>query len=39
MRRMGSSDEVAAAIEFLCTVDSGYVTGQTFSVNGGITMM
>jgi 2-hydroxycyclohexanecarboxyl-CoA dehydrogenase len=39
MRRMGSADEVAAAIEFLCSADSGYVTGQTFSVNGGITMM
>ncbi|MEN0139372.1 MAG: SDR family NAD(P)-dependent oxidoreductase [Rhodococcus sp. (in: high G+C Gram-positive bacteria)] len=39
MRRMGSAGEVAAAIEFLCTTESGYVTGQTFSVNGGITMM
>ncbi|MGU3586811.1 SDR family NAD(P)-dependent oxidoreductase [Rhodococcus sp. C26F] len=39
MRRLGSAGEVAAAVEFLCAPDAGYITGQTLSVNGGITMM
>ena len=39
VRRLGSAGEVASAIEFLCTPDASYVTGQTISVYGGITMM
>lgn len=26
--RPGTSDEIAAAVEFLCTPDSAYITGQ-----------
>jgi NAD(P)-dependent dehydrogenase (short-subunit alcohol dehydrogenase family) len=36
MGRMGTSDEVAAAIGFLLSRDAGYVTGQVVHVNGGL---
>jgi 2-hydroxycyclohexanecarboxyl-CoA dehydrogenase len=38
MRRLGQPDEVAAAIAFLASEDAGYITGQTLSVSGGLTM-
>jgi 2-hydroxycyclohexanecarboxyl-CoA dehydrogenase len=37
-RRLGYPDEVAAAVAYLCSPQSGYVTGQVLSVNGGIAM-
>jgi 3-oxoacyl-[acyl-carrier protein] reductase len=36
MRRLGTVDEVAALVAFLCSKDAGYITRQVFSVNGGI---
>jgi 3-oxoacyl-[acyl-carrier protein] reductase len=36
--RFGTTEEVAAAISFLCLPDAGYITGQTLSVDGGMTM-
>lgn len=36
--RIGQPDEVAAAIAFLACPDSGYITGQTLRVNGGLFM-
>jgi acetoacetyl-CoA reductase len=33
--RLGEPDEVARVVEFLADPDSGFITGQTFSVNGG----
>lgn len=34
--RMGSADEIAAAIEFLASDKADYITGQVLGVNGGI---
>jgi len=33
--RMGNADEIAAAIEFLASDKSDYITGQVLGVNGG----
>jgi 3-oxoacyl-[acyl-carrier protein] reductase len=33
--RFGTTDEVAAAIHFLCLPEAGYITGQILSVDGG----
>jgi 2-hydroxycyclohexanecarboxyl-CoA dehydrogenase len=38
MRRLGRPQDVAPAIAFLCTEEAGYITGQTLSVSGGLTM-
>ncbi len=34
--RIGRSEEVAAAIEFLLSPNAGYITGQALHVNGGL---
>jgi len=38
MRRAGSAEEVAAAVAFLASEESAYITGQTINVNGGLYM-
>jgi len=38
MRRLGKPEDVAAAVLFLASEEAGYVTGQTLSVSGGLTM-
>ncbi len=38
-RRLGSADEVAAAVAFLAADEAAYVTGQTVHVNGGMAMI
>ncbi len=38
MRRLGKPEEVAAAVAFLASEEAGYITGQTLSVSGGLTM-
>jgi len=37
-RRLAQPDEIAAAVAFLASDDAGYITGQTLSVSGGLTM-
>ncbi len=37
-RRLARPDEIAAAVAFLASEDALYVTGQTLSVSGGLTM-
>jgi 2-hydroxycyclohexanecarboxyl-CoA dehydrogenase len=37
--RTGNPDEIAAAICFFASPDATYITGQTLSVNGGLTML
>ncbi len=39
MRRLGTPDEVAAAIAFLASDDSSFVTGETLGVSGGLGMV
>jgi 3-oxoacyl-[acyl-carrier protein] reductase len=36
--RFGSTDEVAAAICFLCSPQAGYITGQILAIDGGMSM-
>jgi 2-hydroxycyclohexanecarboxyl-CoA dehydrogenase len=38
MRRLATPDDVAPAIVFLTSDDAGFITGQTLSVSGGLTM-
>lgn len=37
--KMGASDDIAAAAVYLASSESGYVTGQTIHVNGGMAMI
>jgi 2-hydroxycyclohexanecarboxyl-CoA dehydrogenase len=39
LKRTGVPDEIAAAICFFASLDATYITGQTLSVNGGLTML
>lgn len=39
MRRMGQPEDIAAAVSFLASPDSDFITGQTLSVSGGLTMI
>ena len=38
MRRLATPDDIAPAIVFLASGDAGFITGQTLSVSGGLTM-
>jgi 2-hydroxycyclohexanecarboxyl-CoA dehydrogenase len=37
-RRLAQPNEIAAAVAFLASDDAAYITGQTLSVSGGLTM-
>lgn len=39
MARMGSADDIAAAVSYLASNEAGYVTGTTIHVNGGMVMI
>ena len=39
MGRLGSGEDVAGAVVYLASAEAGYVTGQTFHVNGGMAMI
>jgi 2-hydroxycyclohexanecarboxyl-CoA dehydrogenase len=38
MKRLGTPEDVAAAVAFLTSEEAGFITGQTLSVSGGLTM-
>jgi len=38
MKRVGQPDEVASAVLYFCSEEAGFVSGQTLSVSGGLTM-
>ena len=35
VRRLGTPDDVAAAVAFLCSLEAGFITGECLDVNGG----
>jgi 2-hydroxycyclohexanecarboxyl-CoA dehydrogenase len=38
MKRVGQPDEVASAVVYFCSEAAGFISGQTLSVSGGLTM-
>jgi 2-hydroxycyclohexanecarboxyl-CoA dehydrogenase len=38
MRRLGLPEDIAGAVAFMVSDDAGFITGQTLSVSGGLTM-
>lgn len=38
MKRIGQPSEVASAVAYLASEEAGFITGQTLSVSGGLTM-
>ncbi len=38
MRRLGRPDDIAPAVAFLASEAAGFITGQTLSISGGLTM-
>ncbi len=39
MNRLGTGNEIAAAVAFLASAEAAYLTGQTLHVNGGMAMI
>jgi 3-oxoacyl-[acyl-carrier protein] reductase len=38
LQRLGTVEDIAAAVAYLASAQAGYVTGQTLHVNGGMYM-
>jgi 2-hydroxycyclohexanecarboxyl-CoA dehydrogenase len=38
MRRLATADDIAPAVAFFASEEAGFITGQTLSVSGGLTM-
>ena len=36
LRRLGTSDEVAETVAFLCSDHAGYITRQVIAIDGGL---
>ena len=38
LKRFGSVDDIAEMVAFICSEKAGYITGQVFTVDGGMVM-
>lgn len=38
LQRLGTTEDIAAIVDFLASENAGYITGQVFSVDGGMAM-
>jgi 3-oxoacyl-[acyl-carrier protein] reductase len=38
MKRLGTPEDIAPLVVFLCSDKAGYITGQVINVDGGIAM-
>ena len=38
LRHMGNAEDIGAAVTFPASDEAGFITGQTLSVSGGLTM-
>ena len=38
LKRLGEVEDIANMVAFLASEESGYITGQTFTVDGGMVM-
>ena len=38
LRRLGTPEDIAAAVSYVTSDDAGFLTGQTICVDGGLTM-
>ena len=38
LKRVGTADDIAAACQFLCSEEAGYITGAQININGGVYM-
>lgn len=38
LKRLGSPEDIAHAVNFIASEESGYITGQVFTIDGGIVM-
>ena len=39
MKRLGTPQDVANVVGFLCSENANYITGQTIHVNGGLALI
>ena len=39
MKRLGTPEDIAKAVGFLCSENANYITGQTIHVNGGLALI
>ena len=39
MKKLGTSDDIAKAVGFLCSDNADYITGQTLHINGGLALI
>jgi 3-oxoacyl-[acyl-carrier protein] reductase len=38
LKRLGKAEEIASMVTYLCSEEAGYITGQVFTVDGGMVM-